>query len=476
MPAYTTDSEGSTGRRQVVLALLFLGLSLLLVYLPPSRQQDVASVLRESVLRPFIAAQEELTHAREQAVAGGELRSEMDSLVAVLTAHQAVMEENRRLRSLLSLQERIGPGYRPATVIRPGTEGSESMFMLDVGEDQGVRPDAPVVTRHGLLGVIREVHGGTAIGMDWTHPDFRASAMTLDGTTYGIVESRRGDFREGDRLVLNGTAFHTTLEDGTIIVTSGLGGIYPRGIPIGTVEGLAEAEAGWRKGYWLRPMVNPGGATHVLVATATGEGGLPHGDLSPAWPRDSIVTYETLTQWDEARKDSLAALGDSVRILRQVLMAQRAQDSLGRADSAGAVRGTPGKATATPSAARSAPTSSVGREQGSVARSGSAGGSAASTPPPAETQAAPSRPTPARERPATPAPSNPDTGDVTRRREPPGTGSSGGVRQPVIRPALPRLDTGAARGTRSFPTPTDTIQMTPPRDTLRDGREGARRQ
>ena len=66
-------------------------------------------------------------------------------------------------------------------------------------------------------------------------------------------------------LALTGAPFHTDLPSGTRIVTSGRGGVYPRGIPLGVVVGIEEADTGWRKSYLLRPMVRPEG-----VLTSTG--------------------------------------------------------------------------------------------------------------------------------------------------------------------------------------------------------------
>lgn len=290
MATFTADNDESRSRRELWSAVLVVALSLVMAALPPGPQQRIAAALRASVLRPVIFVQESVALARVRSAQSAELQARVDSLVEVLSTRAVLAEENQRLRELLDLAERLGPSYRSASALRPGTRGSESMFVLDVGADAGVREGSPIVVKEGLVGVVREVRAGLAIAMDWTHPDFRASAMTLEGETYGIVEPRRGEFREEDRLLLTGVAFYTGLEEGARIVTSGLGGVYPRGIPLGRVEELAESEGRWRKSYWIRPAVQPGSVTHVLVSVAPDQTAVPAGvgDLWPVPESDSL--------------------------------------------------------------------------------------------------------------------------------------------------------------------------------------------
>lgn len=321
MRPYAPEPEITGGRRQVVLAAVFLIAALTTLYLPDAAQESVAGALRGSVLRPFLATQEGLVEARMRAQDVERLQAQMDSLTAIMATQQALADENRTLRRLLELESRVGPAFRPASVLRPRSPGSESMFYVDLGADAGVRQGAPVVDRHGLVGVIREVLPTSAVGMDWTHPDFRASAMLADGTGYGVVENRRGDFREMDRLVLNGTAYYESVPEGVAVLTSGLG-VFPRGIPIGSVAGVADVEGRWRKSYWLRPMVAPASATHVLVAV-----GEIAEDLSFAWPVDSLLTREEAIFRERAHADSLAALTDSVSALRARLLQLQRPDS-----------------------------------------------------------------------------------------------------------------------------------------------------
>ena len=86
-----------------------------------------------------------------------------------------------------------------------------------------------IVLAGPLSGKVREAEANRASAMDWTHPQFRASAMTVDGSVYGLVQASPGRFREADRLLLDGVPFHQELEPGVALVTSGLGGAIPAG-------------------------------------------------------------------------------------------------------------------------------------------------------------------------------------------------------------------------------------------------------
>jgi len=236
--------------------------------MPQGSQSRVAAGLRGTVLLPFLMTQEALAQASLRAEDALRLQAQLDSLAAIVASQAPLVEENRQLRGLLGLQGRAPGAYIHANLVRPGTAGSKSMFRLDVGSDEGVQPGDPVLMRNGrigLVGVIREVSPGAAIGLDWSHPEFRATAMTADGLIYGLVEPRAGAFIGGERLLLNAVAYHEKLDSGTLITTSGQGGVFPRGIPIGEVLELHQEEGRWRSEYWLRPVVETGQVTHVLV-------------------------------------------------------------------------------------------------------------------------------------------------------------------------------------------------------------------
>ncbi|HSJ14926.1 MAG TPA: rod shape-determining protein MreC [Longimicrobiales bacterium] len=271
------DGSRKTRRRDAALSGGILLLALLVLILPAAYQQPVRTALRATVLRPFIGAQAQLAQRRGRGVDVGALRAQRDSLVALVAAQAALAEENAQLRATVGLRERLQSSFRSANVLRLGTAGAESTFLIDIGAGEGVTEGSPILTPEGVLGVVWEVRQNIAQAIDWTHPQFVVSAMTANGSAYGLVEARRGRFREEDLLVLTGAPFHSDIQPGTRVVTSGRGAVFPRGVMIGTVLGIEDADTGWRKSYLIRPAVRPEGSRQVLVGIA------PAGDLSDVW-------------------------------------------------------------------------------------------------------------------------------------------------------------------------------------------------
>ncbi|MGH7458753.1 MAG: rod shape-determining protein MreC [Longimicrobiaceae bacterium] len=273
---------GELGRkRDRRVAAVFVVAALVLLLLPDRYRQAVAAPIRATVLRPVLALQGGEMNYPLPSAETARLRAERDSLAAILVGSATLKAENDQLRALLGIHERVPRGFVPAEVVRLRGNRFEGTFLLTAGRADGVRPGSPVVAAGGLVGMVRNVDDRRSLGIDWRHPDFGVSAMTSDGETYGIVvpRSRAG---EGDMLALTGVAYHSRVDSGTVVVTAGLGGIYPRGIPIGQVVAANQDEADWRRSYILSPLVGPGEMAHVLVLGPEQEGESAR-DLTLAW-------------------------------------------------------------------------------------------------------------------------------------------------------------------------------------------------
>jgi rod shape-determining protein MreC len=166
--------------------------------------------------------------------------------------------------------------------------------------------------------MVLSVTSRSAIAMTWAHPEFRVSAFTVTGNALGVVAPSSDDRNAEGALELRGVPYRDSIPLGTLVLSSGLGGVFPKGIPVGTVTGMLREEAGWERVYRLRPAANPGSAAHVLILIGTRAT-----DLASAFPTDS--------QLEAMRLDSLARVqrADSIAEAAKVARAAR-RDSLTR--------------------------------------------------------------------------------------------------------------------------------------------------
>lgn len=315
------SAEGSLDARRIIGGVFVIALSAVLLSLPGATHERMATVIRGGVLRPFLALQEGIVSARLRSVQASTLQARIDSLGATILSYSGLVEEHEHLLDLLDLSERIGPRWTAARALRLGSTG---VFALDAGSRDRVADRAPVVTGEGLVGVVRDVQPDRSVAMDWSHPDFRAAAMNRAGTVFGIVQARPALFGERGRMLLTGAPFTTPIAVGTVIVTSGAGGVFPRGIPIGRVGEVAESRGGWQRSYWIDPFVDPGDVTQTLVATRDS---VPLGELSGVWPVREVGSARERELALGSALDSLQLLHDSIAIL------QRRVDELQQRDS-----------------------------------------------------------------------------------------------------------------------------------------------
>jgi rod shape-determining protein MreC len=268
-------SERYGSRADTAVLAVCLVLSLVALALPEALRGPIAGALRRTVLLPIVAIQREAMTSRQERQDVLALLAQRDSLALATALLPELRSENAQLRAMLRLGGRLEYGYVGAEVLHQTGLTDGLTLLLSAGRGEGVMPLASVVAPAGLVGMVLTSDAHTSVAMAWTHPDFRASAMVEGGHIFGIVASRRGE-TSGEVMELRGVPYREALPPGTIVVTSGLGGVYPRGIPVGTVEGVLSESAGWERTYLLKPAVHPGQVSHVMV-------------LSPARAADTLA-------------------------------------------------------------------------------------------------------------------------------------------------------------------------------------------
>jgi rod shape-determining protein MreC len=253
------------------LLIACVALSLIAIVLRDEDREPIASALRRTIVAPLVGLQRGAERWRVAYVTNDQRQMQVDSVVMRTMNAQALQAENEQLRRIIGLGSRLEWGFVPAEALR-GTAPSEQLvttLTLTAGSTAGVTRYSPVVAPEGLVGTIQTADPTMSIAILYTNPDFRASAMAVDGTTFGIVypHAQRGSGSDAYMLELRGVPTKIQLKANTPIYTSGLGGTFPRGITIGTVVAELKTSEVWTRTYLLRPAVTPSQVTTVLILT-----------------------------------------------------------------------------------------------------------------------------------------------------------------------------------------------------------------
>lgn len=333
----TAVAQGS--RVDAVLTAALALAAVIALALPPQHREPIAAAVRRSVGVPLLTLQERAERTRGAFLAHDSTRREIDSLALESVDVSALRAENASLRGLLGLAARLRWGFIASEASFVSAEalgdrgiGREVMLTLNVGSRSGITPYAPVLSPAGLVGRVRAVDPTTSTIELFSHENFRVSSMTADQRVVGIVSAHRGqlggELTDEYLLEMGGVQFRDTLQAGTVIYTSGLGGTVPAYIPVGTVvRELSSAEL-WARTYILRPMVRPSEIRSVIVLlpdrSAQGMDGVwvsapDSAALAAAAAGDSLVRQaaaaESLARVQAIQRgvlDSLRALGVSL--------------------------------------------------------------------------------------------------------------------------------------------------------------------
>jgi rod shape-determining protein MreC len=187
-----------------------------------------------------------------------ELQEEVIRLRHRITGLEALREENFLLRQQLDFQQRSEWTLAASMVIARDISGWwQTVRMLrpaGIGEDDIFA----VINSEGLVGRLYEISGETADVLLISDPACRVAVQIGSGASYGILS--------GQGLSWNGQVLcsvdlinrNQRLEPGDQVTTSGLGGIFPGGIPVGTVQSVELDENGLHQSAIIRPYADLG--------------------------------------------------------------------------------------------------------------------------------------------------------------------------------------------------------------------------
>ena len=172
-------------------------------------------------------------------------------------------DENRRLRRLLALQEHLPLTTLSGEIIAREWGGWIRSLTVNRGRGDNVPRLTAVISPNGLIGRVVEVRPGASIVQVLTDPTSTVGDHVLRTRTPGIVE---GDPRGTLRFKFM-SRDGASIQSGDVLVTAGQGGLFPRGIPIGTVRSIDNRGAALFHYAELTPAVDFARVDEVLLVT-----------------------------------------------------------------------------------------------------------------------------------------------------------------------------------------------------------------
>lgn len=244
-------------RRQLLPFFFLVAVAVLLIALDQGNRiaapQDAGQTFTQPVLRWFsgissgvggwFTAFNEIGRLQTE---NETMRQQLEQLTLVNVQTIELKEENERLRELLAFKE-SHPNYTllaaevvaqeaPAQVIGGESNSLIQAIRIDQGVESGIQPGMSVVTARGLVGRIETVGEGWSQVLLLTDETSAVAAYGLEGRASGMVEGT------GDGLTMRYIPHEQRVEPNDVVLTSGLGGGFPKGLVIGTIEEVQRSD------------------------------------------------------------------------------------------------------------------------------------------------------------------------------------------------------------------------------------------
>ena len=238
---------GGTGRAGELMAIVLTPVQSLLVRVHRGALGFWANYVDWKVVRrEVVSLRGENEELRVQALQAGETR-----------------EENTRLRRLLVLRDRLPLATVAGEVIGREAGGWVRSITVNRGRSDGIAQQTPVIMPYGLVGRVVQVHRGAAVIQLLNDPASTVGAVVQRTRTAGLVEGDAGGAVRFKFMARDGAS----VAPGDLVVTSGLGTLFPKGLPVGRVVKIEDKGSALFHFAVLAPAVDFSRVEEVLLVT-----------------------------------------------------------------------------------------------------------------------------------------------------------------------------------------------------------------
>jgi len=242
--------------------------------------KDAVGFVQQIVYRPAGAVAgffQDIANLKEVYKENEELRKLAAAYARDKVEYNFVKSENERLKEELEFKqhqkEMNDYKYMIAQVISVNNDANNRTININLGSKHGVEKDMAVVTADGLVGLVKSVSPFTASITPYTElsattTTFNAISATVMGKesdSFGILSDYN---TEQERILMTKIGENDPMAEGDVVITSGLGNIYPRGLRVGEIESLKVGDFGLTYVATVKPFVDLNKLTEVFVVSA----------------------------------------------------------------------------------------------------------------------------------------------------------------------------------------------------------------
>lgn len=189
-----------------------------------------------------------------------ELRRSVKRLNERIVANHEAVVENQRLKALLELKGSVAIPSIAVSVIGEDSSAWFKTLVVDRGSNDGLAEGMPVVAAGGVVGRVIKVAPQSSRVLLLTDHASAIAAIVQRSRARGVVRGAGGG-----RCSLEFTVKDEDVKVGDSVISSGIGGVFPKGLPIGEVTMVKKGEYGVFQTIEVRPTVNIGKLEEMLV-------------------------------------------------------------------------------------------------------------------------------------------------------------------------------------------------------------------
>lgn len=160
-----------------------------------------------------------------------ELKRQLNELKVERQLYNEIILENQRLKNILALKDYSLNYFTTAKPIARGYDRLLNTIVIDKGKNNGIRKDMPVITVNGLIGKIHAVRDDFSEVLLLKDPNFSAAIRLQDSRHEGVVVGTGRNY-----CIIKYIPPEESIKKDEPVITSGLDGIFPPGIPVGIIS------------------------------------------------------------------------------------------------------------------------------------------------------------------------------------------------------------------------------------------------